>query len=342
MSNPIIFNHQLFSFFEMSPDLVCIAGKDGYFREVNPAVLKKLGYTTEELLSRPINSFIHPDDADYTSRERAGLLKGKTLHNLQNRYICKNGEVVWLEWTSIFLESNEIVFAIAKDITERKRIEAEAEEKYIQIKSLASHFKSHIEEDRKYFAYELHDELAQIAAAVKMNIFWIKENEQELSDATRKKVNDVIEMTELLIQSIQRISFSLRPNMLDDLGLHAIVEWQCKEFTILNRIPCSFIGNFREEDLSKEMKIDFFRIIQEALSNVMNHAEAGSVNIRIDNMADKIYLSIVDDGKGFDVNREMKPAGLLKMKQRSVSINGRLTIKSEPGKGTTVSVEVVK
>ncbi len=332
----------MFAFFEKSPDLVCIAGKDGYFREVNPAVLKKLGYTTDELMSRPISSFIHPDDADLTSRERTGLLKGKTLHNFQNRYISKGGETIWLEWTSILLDGNEIVFAIAKDITERKRIEDEAEEKYIQIKSLASHFKSHIEEDRKYFAYELHDELAQIAAAVKMNIFWIKENELELSDAIRKKINDVLDMTELLIQSIQRISFSLRPNMLDDLGLHAIVDWQCKEFTILNNIPCSFSGNFREEDLSKEMKIDFFRIIQEALSNVMNHADAGSVNIRIDNMADKIYLSIVDDGKGFDVNREMKPAGLLKMKQRSVSINGRLTIKSEIGKGTTISVELIK
>ncbi len=342
MANSIDLDHHMFSIFEMSPDLVCIAGKDGYFKKVNPAVLHKLGYTDEELLSRPINSFIHPEDTVYTSRERAGLLKGKTLHNLQNRYISKDGNTVWLEWTSIYLERNEIVFAIAKDITERKRIETEAEKKYIEIKNLASHFKSHIEDDRKYFAYELHDELAQIAAAVKMNVSWIKENEQELSDATRKKVNDILEMTELLIQSIQRISFSLRPNMLDDLGLHDIIEWQCKEFTILNNIPCSFSGNFREEDFSKEMKIDFFRIIQEALSNVMNHSEAGSVSIRIDNMADKIYLSIVDDGKGFDMNREMKPAGLQKMKQRSVSINGRLTIKSEPGKGTTVSVEVLK
>src|SRR3989440_6281543 len=157
---------EMFTFFEMTPDLVCIAGKDGYFRKVNPAVINKLGYTQEELFSKPISSFIHSEDKDVTQRKRAKLLLGKTLMNFENRYVTKTGEIVWLAWTSIYFPDKEIVFAIAKDISERKQIERDIEEKYKKFKSLASHFKSSLEENQKYLASELHDELAQLAGVV--------------------------------------------------------------------------------------------------------------------------------------------------------------------------------
>ena len=77
---------EMFEFFEMTPDLVCIAGKDGYFKKINPAVIQKLGYTEEELFSRPISSFIYEEDKDITRRVRTHLLNGRTLLNFQNRY----------------------------------------------------------------------------------------------------------------------------------------------------------------------------------------------------------------------------------------------------------------
>ena len=333
---------EMLALFELTPDLVCIAGKDGYFKKVNPAVINKLGYTADELFSRPVSAFIHPDDLELTSRERGKLLQGKTLLNFQNRYLAKSGTVIWLEWTSVFLPDKEIVFAIAKDITESKLKEKETEEKYHTYKSLATHFKSRAEEDRKYLAYELHEEVAQLAAVVKMHIAWISQHLAGLPEPAKGKIEEALLLSDLLIKTIRRISFSVSPNMMEDLGLNATLEWECKEFSVLNGIPCHFISDCHEDDLTREIKIDFFRICQEAFRNIMEHAEARAVQIILKDRGDAISLSITDDGKGFDVNLPIQSAGLLNMQQLAVSINGGLSIESETGKGTTITVTIKK
>lgn len=160
----------LFEFFERTPDLVCIASKEGYFKKVNPAVIEKLGYTEEELFAKPIASFIYHEDKHATQKTRDAMLGGEALKNFENRYITKQGEIIWLEWTSIYFPEDEVVFAIAKDASKRKKAENETAENFKKAKGLASHFKSSIEKDRKYFAYELHEELAQLAAVVKLDL----------------------------------------------------------------------------------------------------------------------------------------------------------------------------
>ncbi|WP_316804114.1 PAS domain S-box protein [Pedobacter nototheniae] len=110
-------------FFELSPDLLCVAGYDGYFKKINPAVSKTLGYSHAELMAAPINSFVHPADRERTAQKRDGLRKGETLLHFENRYLTKDGTAVWLFWTSIRIERDKLVFAIAKDITYRKQFE---------------------------------------------------------------------------------------------------------------------------------------------------------------------------------------------------------------------------
>lgn len=110
-------------FFELSADLLCIAGFDGYFKKINPAVSKLLGYTNEELMSRPINDFVHNDDKEITGKVRSELVKGNPLFHFENRYVTKSGETVWLSWTSMNIDSDKMVFAIAKNITHKKRLE---------------------------------------------------------------------------------------------------------------------------------------------------------------------------------------------------------------------------
>ena len=144
----------LSSYFEHTPDLVCIADKEGFFKSVNQAVLNKLGYSKEELLSRPIFSFIHPEDKEITERTRGELFDNKPLLNFENRYITKSGDVIWLHWTSFYLPQNQSVFAIAKDITDKKKIEKSIEDKYLEYKNLANQFKDNIETDRQKFAVE--------------------------------------------------------------------------------------------------------------------------------------------------------------------------------------------
>jgi PAS domain S-box-containing protein len=121
ISPPDTFNLDLY--FELSPDLLCIAGYDGYFKKINQTVSKTLGYSKSELLSRPIHTFIHPDDRVETARARQNVVNNIPLINFENRYLTKDGETVWLSWTSMPIQSEEIVFAIAKIVSHRRVIE---------------------------------------------------------------------------------------------------------------------------------------------------------------------------------------------------------------------------
>lgn len=342
MENWQISHLATFPFFDMTPDLVCIAGKDGFFKKVNRSFINKLEYAEEELFGSPITSFIHPEDKELTKQERIKLLNGTALINFRNRYLRKNGEIIWLEWTSIYFPDNEIVFAIAKDVTERTEKEKEIEEKYKKFKSLATHFKSRIEKDRKYLAIELHEELAQLASVAKMEIDWLSNNIPGVSEAAKKKIEHASAITELLINTIRKISFSISPNMLEDIGLIETLKWLCKEFAILNGISCVFESTCEEISLTREIKLDFFRICQESLSNIMYHAQANNVKIKIEDFGNKICLSIKDDGKGFEVEQQKQVAGLTGIRETVSSINGQLTINSAIGKGTTISVILTK
>ena len=116
-------NFDLEYFFELSPDLLCIAGFDGYFKKINPSVSITLGYTNEELFASPINSFIHPDDHAITALKRMELYKGQPILNFENRYLTKSGEIVLLSWTSMPIKRDELVFAIAKNVTFKKHLD---------------------------------------------------------------------------------------------------------------------------------------------------------------------------------------------------------------------------
>ncbi len=111
--------------FRLSRDLLCIAGADGYFRQVNPSWTRVLGWSEAELLARPIEHFMHPDDRGYTLRARARMFEGVPVHGLENRYRCKDGSYRWLSWQSSVEPGGDTVFAIARDVTERRLVDHE-------------------------------------------------------------------------------------------------------------------------------------------------------------------------------------------------------------------------
>jgi len=115
-------------FFELSRDMICVAGFDGYFRRVNPAFERTLGYSRRELLGRPFVEFVHPDDRDDTDVETGEISdSGRATVHFQNRYIDKDGGVHWIEWTSVGVPEEERIYAVARDVTERKLLEQELE-----------------------------------------------------------------------------------------------------------------------------------------------------------------------------------------------------------------------
>lgn len=113
------------NFFNISADLICIAGYDGYFKRINPSVSKLLGYSEEELYAKPISAFVYSPDLKLTLETREQVYKSKPLLNFENRYLTKSGEIVWLSWTSMPVDANQLIYAIAKNITHKKKVEGE-------------------------------------------------------------------------------------------------------------------------------------------------------------------------------------------------------------------------
>ena len=128
--------------------------------------------------------------------------------------------------------------------------------------------------------------------------------------------------------------------MLSEIGLNETLGWLCKEFSILHKIPCKFETAYKEDDLTEEMQIDFFRICQESLHNVALHARAKTVLIKMERLDGSIRLSVIDDGVGFDVATQEEKFGFTSMRERASSINGRLQVHSVFNQGTRVSVSV--
>jgi len=120
-------------FMDLSVDLFCVAGFDGFFKNLNPSFEKTLGFTTKELMAKPYLEFIHSDDRPATVVEKDGLEQGKVTFAFENRYLCKDGSYKWLLWNAVSVSEQEAIYAVARDITERKRVETllrESEERH--------------------------------------------------------------------------------------------------------------------------------------------------------------------------------------------------------------------
>ncbi|MGA8438725.1 MAG: response regulator [Candidatus Sulfotelmatobacter sp.] len=120
-------------FMDLSVDLFCVAGFDGFFKNLNPSFEKTLGFATKELMAKPYLEFIHPDDRPATVVEKDGLEQGRVTFAFENRYLCKDGSYKWLLWNAVSVAEQEVIYAVARDITERKRVETllrESEERH--------------------------------------------------------------------------------------------------------------------------------------------------------------------------------------------------------------------
>lgn len=328
----------LFAFFEYTPDLVCIAGKDGYFRKVNRAVVSKLKYSVEQLLQHPISYFMHPDDKEYTARRRTELLQGKALVNFENRYLTSAGETVWLHWTSLYFPEKEVVFAIAKDVTERKRKEKAIEEKYSQAAGLATHFKHRLERDRRYLAAELHEELAQIATAVSADLGWLNSQAAAFTPVVQQRLAHAFAATGQLITSLRQLAYSIGTGMLEEVGLYDTLQWLCDETTLLLEAPCCFDGQGAETAIAAELWVDLFRITQEILGSLQGLEAVEKVEVTLAQEEGGVGLSVRVQGA---VHEGFLPAlEATGLQPWVVAINGQLTILAPNGEEVEVSVWV--
>ncbi len=127
---------ELDRFFHLAVDMMCIADTNGYFRRINPSFSRVLGYSEEELLAKPFVDFIHPDDRDATKAELEKLADGKKVIGFRNRYVCKDGSLRWLEWSSSAVQEQGVVYAVAHDVTESRRAEEDLKQQTARFEAI--------------------------------------------------------------------------------------------------------------------------------------------------------------------------------------------------------------
>lgn len=183
------------NFFNISADFICIAGFDGYFKRINPAVSKLLGYSDEELYASPISSFVYTADLKITIETREQVYKNKPLLNFENRYLTKTGEIVWLSWTSMPVEEEKLVYAIAKNITHKKRIE---EERNILLANLTK-----INKDLKHLSYTTSHDLKSPVNNL-LSVFELIDFSKINDEETLEFINILKTTTESLRQTLKK------------------------------------------------------------------------------------------------------------------------------------------
>jgi two-component system, NarL family, sensor histidine kinase UhpB len=198
------------------------------------------------------------------------------------------------------------------------------------------------EEERKRVARELHDETAQSLTSllVRLRIAERASSVEEMRDA----IAEVRELTTRTLDEVRNLAVELRPSALDDLGLVPALRWYTKQYASRHGLAVEFEASNLDERLPSQVELVFYRVIQEALTNVAKHADAQSVSVRLDRSGDVITATIQDDGQGFDVDSTLRSRerglGLFGMHERLTLVGGDVKVESEAGHGTRVVARV--
>ena len=329
------------------PECIKLLNINGELEDMNPAGLAMIEADSVQQVKGKLvlNSIINKPYRKAFKSLTQNVFKGQS-ETLEFEITGLKGTHRWLETHAVPLKNAEgkiiSLLSISRDVTQRKKTDEELKEKNAQLKNLSKYLQRVREEERKSLAREVHDELGQLASVVKMDIDWLGIRLTDLQPGAKKRIQHASGTADLMINTIRKIASALRPSMLDEFGLNASLQWQCKEFTSVNGIPCLFEQIFNDDGLSMEITTELFRICQESLTNVMRHAAATCVKVNITDTNNGILLCINDNGKGFETEQKKNTLGLIGMRERALSIKGILTIKSEPGKGTTICVIIPK
>ena len=306
------------------------------------------GYTPDDLY-RDFNlawNCIHPDDRWMLARtpDDARHLSP----TLSYRWVHKDGRISWAEHyrMPIFDAAGEVVGieGLARDITAKVENERRLRESEEQLRQLAASLQDARETERASVARELHDELGQTLTALKLEVNRMVE--AFASDPTSvtavDRLQSLVGLADIGIATVKRISARLRPATLDHLGLAEAARWEAQTFKARTGIRCQVRSNRRQTRLSSEQQTALFRILQEALNNVVRHAGASSVQVAIRESDDAVEFRVQDNGRGITAGQAAAPGsiGLLGMKERAALIGGVFSITGKRGKGTVVSVHV--
>jgi len=226
---------------------------------------------------------------------------------------------------------------------ERKRAEERLQRTNEQLRALSAYLQYVREEERTRIAREVHDELGQNLTGLKLDLSWLGNQFSGRGSRTlRTKVKELLAHVDGTIQTVRRIATELRPSILDDLGLVAAIEWQTNDFQNRTGIRCSVSCRVPEILWDHDFTTVFFRIFQETLTNIIRHANATRVAVRLEQENGSLILEIEDNGRGITEKEiaNTRSIGLIGMRERAALVGGDVSFRGGPGIGTTVRVKI--
>ena len=205
-----------------------------------------------------------------------------------------------------------------------------------------SHYLQRLQEEEKAkIAREIHDELGGTLAAAKIDLQLVSDKLPG-GDAQRTRLSRIMSAIDDTIQVKRRIIEDLRPTLLDNLGIGAALKWQCGQFGKRWGVPCRIEMQDENLRLSPAYSIAFYRVVQEALTNISKYAQAKNVAVSLLREGDRWVLRIADDGVGIDTSARHNTTahGLVSMRERVRALGGEFSIQGRAGRGTVVEVNV--
>jgi len=268
-----IFNHAL--------DMLCIAGFDGYFKTLNPAWSKTLGWSTDELLAKTWIEFVHPEDRESTAQVKSSIVDGQIVYQFENRYICKDGSVKWLSWNSFPYPDEQIMFGVARDITRRKQ-EEEALRKVSKKLALLSGITRH----------DLKNQLLSLNA-------YLGISKKSLGDTA--KLSEFITKEEQIVRTMERqIAFTKE---YESVGVHAPVWQDCRTLvdTAATQAPLGQI--IVKNDLPAGAEVFADPMVVRVFYNLMDNAaryggKIATIRFAVEEAGDNHIIVCQDDGEG--------------------------------------------
>lgn len=328
--------------FENSKDAFYVHDMNGIYISVNRAAEKLSGFRRQEIIGKHFSQFMTPEYARQVQRQLQKKLDsaGETTYEIE--MITKKGKHVPVEISSRLILEQGVPVGVqgcVRDISERKKAQ-EAARNYSRRLIDAQ------ESERRRISRELHDQVGQILTAVKMNLHALRQTCAQPD--TLSSIDDNLRVIDEAVDQVRDLSVDLRPLLLDDFGLVVALRWYLERQTKNIGIPAKFTsGSLDEYDrFSSELETACFRIVQEGVTNIVRHARASRISIRLERVVSDLILLITDDGAGFDARllrsgtAGIATLGLRGMEERAQAAGGTITIDSAPALGTEICVRL--
>jgi PAS domain S-box-containing protein len=303
------------------------------------------GWNQSETIGKPIMDLkmIYDEDIPIVLKTMEQLTEGFSKYIVStNRNLTKDRKIIICEWyNSVMLNPQGKMISVMSqvlDITERKQGEEEIRKSKKLLEDLHTYITDIREDERSRISREIHDQIGQSLTALKLDLNQMHKYINANPDA-ETKLESMVDLISDTIKDVQRISSDLRPGILDELGLVSAIEWYCDEFEKRTGIKCNL--KLDDSDYSdSQINLTFFRVLQETLTNVIRHAKASSVRIKLNKLKKGVTMTVQDNGIG--IHEKMigsaKSLGLISMRERVKQFNGTIDISSKEGNGTKLII----